>query len=239
MTERIRWEVRDWIAQYPQPYLGITRLTHPRFGDSEPVRSDTEVVIEGFPRSGNTFAVAAFRMTQAEPVRIAHHLHAPAQVIQAVRRGIPAMVLVREPEPAVISLVIRDPRVSVDVGLRQYIRFHRRLLAWREDFLVVRFETVVSDFGRAIREVNARCGASFFSEFDNSEAGLHRYRAAVEAAERRKYRGSRRLEDVIAVPSEARDGPRREVTRALEDSKRQGAREAARDLYDAYLESAV
>ena len=48
------------------------------------VDGGTQMVIEGFPRSGNTFAVFAFRHAQRRDIRVAHHLHAPAQVIRAV-----------------------------------------------------------------------------------------------------------------------------------------------------------
>jgi hypothetical protein len=47
---------------------------------------------------------------------IAHHLHAPAQVIRAARWRILTLVLMRRPRDAVLSLVIRDP-VSVDQAL--------------------------------------------------------------------------------------------------------------------------
>jgi len=67
----------------------------------------TELVIEGFARSGNTFAVAAFSLAQPRPVRLAHHLHAPAQVLLAARMGIPCIVLVRDPVDAVASRLIR------------------------------------------------------------------------------------------------------------------------------------
>jgi hypothetical protein len=47
---------------------------------------------------------------------IAHHLHAPAQVIRAARWWILTPVLMRRPRDAVLSLVIRDP-ASVDQAL--------------------------------------------------------------------------------------------------------------------------
>ena len=46
-------------------------------------RLHTELVIEAFPRSANTFATVAFQLSQPAPVRVAHHLHAPAQVTEA------------------------------------------------------------------------------------------------------------------------------------------------------------
>jgi hypothetical protein len=58
------------------------------------VSRTTQLVIEGYPRLGNTFAVVAFLQAQKEDVRIAHHLHAPAQVIRAARWRIPTIVLI-------------------------------------------------------------------------------------------------------------------------------------------------
>ena len=39
---------------------------------------ETELVIEGFPRSANTFAVLAFDYAQPDDVKLAHQLHAPS-----------------------------------------------------------------------------------------------------------------------------------------------------------------
>ena len=58
----------------------------------------TQLVIEGYPRSANTYAVVAFAAVQPERPRIAHHLHVAAQVLAAVDRDIPTMVLIRRPQ---------------------------------------------------------------------------------------------------------------------------------------------
>ncbi|MBU2677838.1 MAG: hypothetical protein KJP16_12225, partial [Gammaproteobacteria bacterium] len=103
------------------------------------VTADTDIVIEGFPRSGNTFAVVAFRQAQSNPggLAIAHHLHVPAQIGLAVRYGIPAMVLVRQPDAAIPSLVVRESQVSIDRALKKYIDFHRVVSARRNKLLIV------------------------------------------------------------------------------------------------------
>jgi hypothetical protein len=234
-----RHELRDIAAQYRWPYLALARLAHPAWSDSEPVRSRTQVVIEGFPRSANTFAVAMFRMSQADPVRIAHHLHAPAQVIQAARHHIPTMLIIREPDAAVTSLSIRDPRITLNLGFRRYVRFHRRLLKWRDSFITVAFDTVTSDFGRAIDAVNGRWGTPFFSRIDNSEEGLKRYRDSVEASERYKYLTSSRAEALLAVPSGARAVASERLAMDLCRPALEDVRMAARRLYEVYLQAAV
>jgi hypothetical protein len=232
---RARRELHEVVAQYRWPYLALARLKHPAWTSPEPIRAQTELVIEGFPRSGNTFAVAAFRMSQAEPVRVAHHLHAASQVIEAARRGIPAMVLVRDPDAAVVSFALRDPRVSLAMGLRQYCRFHARLFPWRSAFVIVPFDEVIGDFGRAIAAVNDRWGTGFFADLDSTQAGSERIRAAVEASEKRKYAGAERLDALIAVPSETRSHAHERLAAELDSPRLRRLRRDAQGWYRRYL----
>src|SRR5918999_5771267 len=97
------YEAQTIVAQQPLLALPLARLR----GHGVPFERDTEIVIEGFPRSANSFAVAAFARAQGRKPKIAHHVHAPAQVIAAARAGIPAIVLIRNPEEAVLEYVIK------------------------------------------------------------------------------------------------------------------------------------
>ena len=54
------------------------------------VRRGTEICIEGFPRSGNTFAVYAFELWNPGS-QVAHHLHAPGQFVRALRLSVPCV----------------------------------------------------------------------------------------------------------------------------------------------------
>ena len=65
-------------------------------------------MIDGYTRSASTYAVYAFQLSQARPVRVAHHLHAPAQLIEAARRGVPTLMVIREPRGALLA----QPRAS-------------------------------------------------------------------------------------------------------------------------------
>src|SRR5262245_54574684 len=90
-TIRTRLRARSLIGQYPALYLPLARwkrrrqLQHSDKWGIQPERNgpvfrDTDAVIEGFPRSANTFAAAAFALAQTTPVRLAHHLHVPSQI---------------------------------------------------------------------------------------------------------------------------------------------------------------
>src|SRR5262245_45373054 len=75
----LRHVARSRFTEHPAIYLPFARRKYP--GPSPKViDADTELVIDGYMRSANTFAVYAFQMAQRRPVRLAHHLHAPAQV---------------------------------------------------------------------------------------------------------------------------------------------------------------
>ena len=83
-VRRVRHAVRTRMSEHPAVYLRFARRKYP--GPSpEVIGADTELVIEGYTRSASTFAVYALQLAQERPVRLAHHLHAPAQLIEAAR----------------------------------------------------------------------------------------------------------------------------------------------------------
>ena len=70
-------------------------------------RRDSALVIEGFPRSGNTFSVAAFQIANGQDLHVGRHLHGAPHVLRAVRLGLPTVVLIRRPREAVLSYLTR------------------------------------------------------------------------------------------------------------------------------------
>ena len=153
-------------------YLPLARHKYP--GPSpQVISSSTELVIDGYTRSATTFAVYALQLSQETPVRLAHHLHAPAQFIEAARRGIPALLLIREPQGAILSQLIREPGVTLGDALVAYSRFYTCLLPYRDNLVVGEFEQVTHEFGRVVRRLNARFGTSFV-EFVHTDANLRK-----------------------------------------------------------------
>jgi hypothetical protein len=200
---RARFELKSVLGRYPRLYLPLAR----RRARGEPVRADTRFVIEGFPRSANTFATAAFglALSTAPPPQppVAHHLHVPAHVIAAARHGIPALVLIRWPEDAVLSLVIQQPHLSVPQALRAYVRFYRALLRHRDRFVLATFDEVTDDFGAVTMKVNRRFGTSF-PVFENTEANVRLAVGIIEEENRARWGSGRQVELKGAFPSAER-----------------------------------
>lgn len=154
---RARHTVRTRATEHPALYLPFARRKYP--GPSpEVLGAKTELVIDGYTRSASTFAVYALQLAQERPVRLAHHLHAPAQLIAAARKEIPALLLIREPRGAILSQLVREPGVAMRDALVAYVRFHECLLAYQDRLVVGEFETVTGDFGSVIRRLNQRFG---------------------------------------------------------------------------------
>jgi hypothetical protein len=134
------------------------------------VGPDTRLVIEGFPRSANSYAVIGFQLVQPECLPVAHHTHAPAQIIRAAERKIPLLVPIRHPRDAIASLLIRDRRFSISLAIEAYASFYKAVLPYRDAMVLAHFDDVTRDLGSVIERVNRQFGASFAIPPSSDEA---------------------------------------------------------------------
>jgi hypothetical protein len=169
-----RWAVQHRWAAHPS-YLAYARRRHPL----AVIGPETELVIEAYPRSANTFSTVAFQISQPRPVRLAHHLHAPAQIVAAARRKVPVMVPVRHPRDCAISVAIRSPSVTLRQALVAYRHFHEAILPYRDACQVALFEDVIADFGSVVEGVNARFGTAF-TPFEHTPQNVARVYALID-----------------------------------------------------------
>ena len=158
----VKTRLRAFVGSRPALFFPMYRLAR-RSVSARALQfnAQTALVVEGFPRSGNTFAVVAFQMAQPSPVALAHHLHHPAQVLRAVQRGVPTMVLIRQPVAAVRSLALRRPSASMASLIQQYVDFYKPLAAVRGGYYLADFAEVTTDFGAVTRAVNNHFGTAF------------------------------------------------------------------------------
>lgn len=223
---RLLYRTKTLVAARPWLALPMARIR----GHGVPVSRDAKIVIEGFPRTGTSFAVAAFDLAQPQKIRVAHHVHAPAQVLAAVRWAIPALVLIRQPEDAALSLVVRTPSLSLEDALTGYVRFYRPLIRVRHGFEVATLEEVTRDFGEVTRRVNNRFGTSF-AEFEHTEANEARCLELIEWDYLTRLQPGEGFERAVARPSEARDRLKAELRERLDEPGLVGLLSRARGLF--------
>lgn len=197
LARRAAFEAKTVVAQYPWPGLAIARRRH-----GVVVGDGTEVVIEGFPRTGTSFAVAAFRRAQPRPVAIACHVHAAAQILEGVKRRLPVMLVVREPRDTVVSFAIRNPHLSLAQATRGYIRFYRPLIVVAASVVIARFQQVTTDLGGIVDRLNERYGTAF-ARFEHTQADVDAVFEEIDRDYRERLSGES-FERSVARPNEQR-----------------------------------
>lgn len=232
------YQLRRAIKASPALYMAASRLRHSRIsGSLEPsqmmepsvLNPRTQIVIEGPRRSGNTFAVVAFRVAQPAPIDVGHHLHAAAHVITAVKREVPCLVLLRDPEDTVVSSVASFPPTTVSQALGDYVSFYERLTPHRERFLVATFEQVTTDFGMVISALNERFG-TVFTRFDHTDENVARCFRLIE----QRYDRALKAAHTVARPSQDRHEHKQELRKRYLTDTRAEQRERAQYLFDMF-----
>ena len=127
-------------------------------GTSRRLTSTTALVVEGFPRSGNTFVRQALLYAQGSPIEISSHVHTPSAVKAAVRRDIPCLVLIRAPEPTLASLLVAAPHVTARAAISEWCHHYEEIWPFRHGFVVATFDQVTSDLGEVTSRLDARFG---------------------------------------------------------------------------------
>lgn len=146
---------RRQLSSRPALYLPIRRLGRP----NATVTRSTQLVIEGFPRSGNSFTELAIRASQPSLERLAHHSHSAAQVKRAVEWGIPTLLVIREPAEAIASLAAHQRGTRLVQSLvKDYVHFHVSILGSLPGIVTVTFDEVTGDFNTVVDRLNARFG---------------------------------------------------------------------------------
>lgn len=226
-SKRLRYRVGVWVGGCPSLYFALYKSA---IGPGENlVCRETSLVLEGFPRSGNTFATAAFQLSQPAPLRLAHHTHSAAQVLRGVRVGKPVLAVVRPPEDAVASWLIREPHLTIPLAMKAYAAFYQRAVRVADGVVFAKFETVTSDFGRVGRALNDRFDASF-GVFDHTEENVERCFANIDHFDGHQA-GSRRFLESVPRPTEARKPRSKTIKEQIGALSRSTAVRRARAAY--------
>ena len=219
-----RWRWSRWRSKY------CPDTTGPEPAAPEPVVRDTEIVIEGFPRMANTFAHVAFKMAQTRPVKIGHHTHAPAQIVAAVKMGIPTIAIIREPEQAIVSYLVGDfdPELSIEQSLREYISFYKTILPYKKRLIFAPFEEITSDYGKTIQRVNQKFETSF-QEFIHDDQNVEKCFKLIDEGYQMAF--GELSEAVISRPAESREKLTEKIKQEFNSEAFLNLREKAYNLY--------
>lgn len=194
------------------------------------IGEDVDLTVAGFPRVGNTYTGRLIQASAEHPVRMAHHFHAAAQVVTSANRGVPTVVLLRNPEDTVLSLCVAHPELWPWVGHLAYAVYHARLWPHRRRIVFVRFESTTADPARVIRELKERCGLPL-----RVDAGPDTEARILETIHE-DYGTAPGQKRKVAAPSAEKERLKAALRSAVEGS---AARGPGRRLYNLLVENAI
>lgn len=224
VSPRARGEARRVVLETP----GLSHLYYllDPVARTMRLRRDTQIVIDGFPRSANTFAVESF-LAVNQGFSVAHHLHDRHRIRRAVKRGIPVILIVRHPDGCVNSFLNGGFETSkADFIYGEYTTFYTDLLDRLDAVTIAEFAEITKDWPGVMERFNRRFGTTYAGVAGTDDEILQRVedwgkshafgQANFDAAQ---------FEKVVSRPSSTR------TTFDLEAVSTPAIREAALDVY--------
>lgn len=149
----IRRAIARFLWSRPRLYRFIGLLK----GRGDVLDTNYDIAVDGYPRSGNTFAAQMIMVTQEDKLKVKVHLHLPTVLINATRIHKPVCLVIRRPIDAVASQLIYSGG-KIRSELEQYIDFYTVLLPFRSRLLVLPFDAITRDFKIDLALINQRFG---------------------------------------------------------------------------------
>lgn len=160
---------------FPLLFINIMKFRYRVFLKKDrTVNEETELVVEGFPRSANSYLTRALEISSS--IVLSHHTHYSANVILGIKKRKNIFVLFRKPEDAVISSVslyvqsqVKTNSYSLDdikeydlirlisVTLLDYKRYYSSLKN-RNEINFIRFVDVIKNTPGVIGFIGKKCG---------------------------------------------------------------------------------
>ena len=135
----IKWKLKNFITQNEFLFKAM-KLAF--FKGAVHVKENHHLTLEGFPRSGNTFCIAAILTMASNEVYISRHRHEIGQVVRSLKYNVPVNIIIRDPANSITSFVIRE-RVSLKFALSYYHQYHSYILRKSYQISVFDFDEFV------------------------------------------------------------------------------------------------
>lgn len=124
-------------------YIDFARILHRDRILREVATKKHDLIIESFPRSGNSFLFHLIEASSSTKLRIGHHLHSAQHVHFGIKYNIPSVVIIRKPEDAIISYAIFQPLYTFNQIFKYYLLFYNCLRSVKNQIIIVKFDNLI------------------------------------------------------------------------------------------------
>ena len=224
----LKYKIANEASNYPGIYTTISRALSGR--DCYTSRN-TDIVIDGYPRSANTYATYAFKVAQPKDLIIANHIHKKSQFILAEKYGIPAILLIRDPVDCISSLLIRQPKYNPATLFEGYFFLYNGL-KHSSSYVVAPFNEVVTNYGRIIQQVNIKFNTNF-TPYEKTTENEERVKQIVQTQDELKDATDYNLR--VAYPNQERKKIKEGINSNLLGEKYKKNVRMCRKIFDTLL----
>lgn len=137
----------------PNEQEKLQHVLHTAYQSRFVVNSSSDLVVEGYPRSANTYCVNCIERAArlgGRSLRIAHHTHDIRNVELGIFLECPVLVLIRDPACAIASYALYMD-LPIKSATAQYMTFYERLLSLPRKYVAVDFSVVVGGINRVLK----------------------------------------------------------------------------------------
>lgn len=228
----VNYYTKQALELWPKLYLVLLKFKYRNHWFYKRIISDkTKIMIEGYPRCANSFAVLAFKRAQDIEVPIATHTHSHIHVLNAINIGTPCLVLIRNPSDAIISLKSlyieatydgkkTDPQIPIKYLIKWYIRFYKNLIKHKDKIVIADFNDIITDYTTVIKKINDKYNSNF-KLFIHTENNVEKIFS---------------ISGTHLSPSEIRNKIKEEVRNEYYSDKNESYRRQAEDIYKKFIE---
>lgn len=113
------------------------------------VNSKTDLCVEGFPRSANSFLTQLLRLL-CPHLKVGHHTHSIVNLKLGIKNKIPVFIIIRNPIDAITSQIIRMNELksnnrfkNITYAISDYKQFYEFVLKNNNHLVIINFDEVI------------------------------------------------------------------------------------------------
>lgn len=161
-----RFNIKFFLMKnFPRIVHIISKIKYPHTTFS----SSTEITMDGFQRSGNSFATYQF-INENKDLNIAHHRHINTQIIFSAENNIPTIVFIRDPIDTIISaFFVQESAISFEIIIKSWINFYEPIMRYKNKIVVSNFDSTINNFDKIINQLNIKYDSKFVAPKTNNQ----------------------------------------------------------------------
>jgi len=200
------------------------------FNNKQVVSNKSDLVVEGFPRSGNTYICGAIEVANRGRLSVASHFHVAGQLRLAEKLGKPCVIVIREPIDALSSTMVYHRWLSPTAALIWYVDFYEAALSCESPIYVAEFQRATTCVGEVVEEASRCLGIGMRAPSREDEAEIRQY---VQNAARvwTRHKGGV-LQDRVSYPVAGRREEKERLEATLTRGRYSRLVGRARHLYE-------